>query len=260
MSVKASSWAWDQPVPGTQKLVLLALADYVGRENHSAWPAVSTLADRCGLGKRTVERSLTALADANLIEIVPRPNKSNLYHLVGLTRQIDAPGASERRPRQIDAPRQSDAPVASERRTGSVRATHEPYRNRIGTVHIPEEQVEEIYNAYPRKVNRPAALAAIGKALKREAAKKDLGMTPNALLEKTRLWATACQQRIAAEPDAAKYVKHPATWFNQQCYLEPATEWGIKPKAKTLEAKLNDEVICAGERELAETRKLIESL
>jgi hypothetical protein len=117
-----------------------------------------------------------------------------------------------------------------------------------------------LYTAYPRKVGKPAALASIRKAIKREAAKADLGMTPAALLAKTRLWATACDQRTAEEPDSAKYIKHAATWFNQQCYLEPAAEWGIKAKPKSLSSKLNDEVLRASNRDLERTRKLLESL
>ena len=204
------------------------------------------------MSKRTVIRSLGSLEKAKLLVIEARPNKSNLYKLQGC---------------QIDRGCQRVTSVVSESHLRGDRESPKPVRNQLVTSNTTpkdsgesSKQAEDIYSAYPRKVSKPAALTAIRKAIKREAAKKDLGMAPAALLAKTRLWATACQQRIAAEPDAAKYVKHPATWFNQQCYLEPASEWGIKAKPKSLETKLNDELIRASERELEATRKLIESL
>ena len=205
------------------KLVLLAIADYAGRDNNSAWPSGATLAARCGVSRRTVDRSLAVLVKGGFLTIDSRPNKTNLYHLRCVTE------------------------------------SHEPVRNQSLTSKD-DEQVEALYAAYPRKIGKPAALTSIRKALKREAAKADLGMTPAALLAKTRLWATACQQRTAEEPDSAKYIKHPSTWFNQQCYLEPAAEWGIKSKPKSLSSQLNDEVIRASERDLEKTRKLLESL
>ena len=110
-----------------------------------------------------------------------------------------------------------------------------------------EKLVEAIYDAYPRKVGKPAALTAIRKTLKREAAKKDLGMSPKALLEKTKLWATAVEQRLAAEPESRKFIKHPATWFNAQCYLEDTAEWGIKPnnEQKRRNREINQTVAAA---------------
>ena len=34
MSLKASAWAWEQDVQGMHKLVLLAIADFAGRDNN----------------------------------------------------------------------------------------------------------------------------------------------------------------------------------------------------------------------------------
>ena len=87
MSLKASAWAWEQDVQGMHKLVLLAIADFAGRDNNSAWPSIDTLANRCGVSKRTVIRSLGSLEKAKLLVIEARPNKSNLYKLQGC--QID---------------------------------------------------------------------------------------------------------------------------------------------------------------------------
>lgn len=252
MSLKASAWAWEQPVGGMPKLVLLAIADYAGRDNDSAWPSVGTLADRCGVGRSTVIRALKTLSDAKLVTCENRPNRTNLYrlpvgHSVGY---------------QSDTGCQSDTTVVSERHHHGIRETppwyqsdtltsKEPVKNQSMNPAIGEQEeeklVEAIYDAYPRKVGKPAALAAIRKTLKREASKKDLGMSPKALLEKTKLWATAVEQRLAAEPESRKFIKHPATWFNQQCYLEDTAEWGIKPnnEQKRRNREINQAVAAA---------------
>ena len=234
MSLKASAWAWEAKVKGLQKLVLLAIADYAGRENNSAWPSVSTLAERCGISRMSAIRAIRELQDAKLIEVETRTNRTNLYRLP----------VADSRGYQSDTGFQRDSRGVSESDHGSTTqlppqyhsdtlTSKEPVKNQSRTSKVDDEQAEAIYEVYPRKVGRPNALKAIKSALKREAVKKEHGMSLNALVQKTKLWASACEQKIAADPEAAKYIKHPATWFNQQCYLEPATEWGIKPKSKT---------------------------
>jgi len=223
MSLKASAWAWDMPVNGLTKLVLLAIADYAGRENASAWPSLDTLATRCGISRATAVRAVRELQDKKLLEVESRANRTNLYRLP----LADPEGY------HTDTPCHTEPTVVSHRASGRLTVTPKPVKNQLRTSHIPESEVESIYEAYPRKVGRPNALKAIRKALKLESAKKEHGLSSKAFLEKTKLWATACEQRIAKDPEAAQYIKHPATWFNQQCYLEPATEWGIKAASKT---------------------------
>jgi len=223
MSLKASAWAWDMPVNGLTKLVLLAIADYAGRDNDSAWPSMDTLATRCGISRMTAVRAIRELQDKKLLEVESRANRTNLYRLP----VADPEGYHS------DRGYHTDTTVVPHRYSGSTTQIPKPVTNQLRTSHIPESEVEAIYDAYPRKVGRPNALKAIRKALKLESAKKEHGLSSKAFLEKTKLWATACEQRIAKDPEAAQYIKHPATWFNQQCYLEPTSEWGIKAAAKT---------------------------
>ncbi len=65
------TWAWRQPLTSTQRFVLLALAD-AADDNGACWPSVSTLADRCVMSTRTVQRALQDLIAANLIHSDPR--------------------------------------------------------------------------------------------------------------------------------------------------------------------------------------------
>ena len=69
---------------------------------------------------------------------------------------------------------------------------------------------EEIYQCYPRKVAKTAALTAIRKALKDQ--------DPEWL--KARVIAYA-KERATEDP---KFTPHPATWFNQGRYLDEKDE------------------------------------
>lgn len=65
---------------GSHRLVLLFLADYAN-EAGECWPGVATIADRCKLGERYVQRILGDLTAAGEIEVVTRPGRSNVYRL-----------------------------------------------------------------------------------------------------------------------------------------------------------------------------------
>lgn len=86
--------------------------------------------------------------------------------------------------------------------------------------------LDHIYNAYPRKVGRAAALKSIQKALHRVA--KD-GYTVEQSVE-FLLDRVAC---FAASPAGQKgqYTPHPATWFNQDRFLDDEQEWLVKDRS-----------------------------
>lgn len=261
MSLKASAWAWEAKVKGLQKLVLLAIADYAGRENNSAWPSVSTLAERCGISRMSAIRAIRELQDAKLLEVETRSNRTNLYRL-----PVGESGGY-----QSDTGYQRVTTVVSESDHGSTTqlppqyhsdtlTSKEPVKNQSRTSKVDDDQAKALYDAYPRKAARPNALKAIKSALKREAAKKEHGMSYQALVEKTKLWATACQQKIAADPESVKYIKHAATWFNQQCYHEDTAEWGIEPKRRSQQDRETDAYLKQIERETAADLAAIQNL
>lgn len=81
---------------------------------------------------------------------------------------------------------------------------------------------EAIYEAYPRKVGRKAAIDAINRAIERHKAEE--GTTPATpyLLDRTTAFAAA----VAGWPaDERNFVPHPATWFNQGRYDDDPKEW-----------------------------------
>lgn len=73
-------------------------------------------------------------------------------------------------------------------------------------------QLELIYDAYPKKVGRPDAFKAI---------KKALGVvTYDYLLEKTKLYADLVR-KSGVDP---KYIPHPSTWYNQDRFNDNIEE------------------------------------
>jgi hypothetical protein len=72
-------------------------------------------------------------------------------------------------------------------------------------------QAEIIYEAYPRKVARPAAIQAIRRALQ--------GRNFDWLLWRVQKYAEC------VEGSSKKFVPHPATWFNQARYDDDPKEW-----------------------------------
>ena len=61
MSVRAITWAWDQQVNKTEKLILLALADHANDEDACCWPSLSFLAKKTCCSRATVVRSINSL-------------------------------------------------------------------------------------------------------------------------------------------------------------------------------------------------------
>ena len=82
----------------------------------------------------------------------------------------------------------------------------------------------QIYDAYPRKVNRPDAIRAIEKALEFQGR----FWAPEFVLERTQAYAAA----VASWPADFRYtrggadtVPHPATWFNGHRFADDEAGW-----------------------------------
>ena len=100
MSIAAMNWAWGLSLSPVQKLVLMALADAADDEG-VCWPSVATLARKSCVSKRTVQRTLQALIDAELLHAEARfrgdhSRSSNRYRLAmeggdNLSRAPDSP-------------------------------------------------------------------------------------------------------------------------------------------------------------------------
>lgn len=79
-------------------------------------------------------------------------------------------------------------------------------------------QAEHIYDFYPKKVAKPAALRAILKQLKKYNA--------DDLLEQTKRFAELWKD---ATKDQIQFLPHPATWYNQERFMDQIDIQGPKP-------------------------------
>jgi len=78
--------------------------------------------------------------------------------------------------------------------------------------------ITDIYNLYPRKVGRKAALAKIVKAIQD-------GASPERLMAAVKKYADAVSRWPSRD---LKYVPHPSTWFHQARYDDDPAEWERK--------------------------------
>ncbi|HEX2972656.1 MAG TPA: hypothetical protein VHP11_10005 [Tepidisphaeraceae bacterium] len=109
------------------------------------------------------------------------------------------------------------------------------------------EDMQRIYDAYPRKVGKAAALKAIAKAL------AIIKTRPNKPADPVR-WLLERVESFAKSPagQQGKYTPHPATWFNQGRYDDDSNEWNSN-NAKTA---ANQHPSNATGREFAEDLRL----
>ena len=75
----SAAWAQDG-LSSNQKLVLLGLANWCNSQSQTAWPSISTLAKRCSLTTRSVQRIIKQLQELGLISVEQRNSTSNVYH------------------------------------------------------------------------------------------------------------------------------------------------------------------------------------
>lgn len=86
------------------------------------------------------------------------------------------------------------------------------------TVNLQESAVQ-IYQAYPRKISRPAALKEIKAAIKRMQSRDAEADAAAFLLERTRLFAAS------PAGNQGRYTPYPANWFDKERYLDDEKEW-----------------------------------
>ena len=70
----AMNWAWQQRLPPTPKLILMALAD-AANDAGVCWPSIPTVASKCCVSIRTVRRVMKMLGERRLMLSEPRYRK-----------------------------------------------------------------------------------------------------------------------------------------------------------------------------------------
>jgi hypothetical protein len=207
MSVHVSSNVWRScPQKHDRLLLMLALADYSNDEG-VCWPSLKSLAGRIRGTRRGVQRMLDALIADGEVELVEM-------------------GGGRGQPSRYLLERYSEGGVLTDFRKGDPERTKGDPQATKGAIDlgqsVPERQnhqrtptleaeVVNIYEAYPLKKGRPAALRAIRAALKK--------IDTDTLLARTQAFAKARNGDLA-------YCPNPATWFNQERFNDDPSTWG----------------------------------
>lgn len=129
MSVRVMSWVWDHSqAGGTDRLVLLAIADSADHDGTNAWPSVATIARKCQVSERTVQRSIRALVDLGELRVQAQAGgtgkmrddrRPNLY-------TVPMDGVTERRPEEPDGVTPSTERGDTQRANGATPLSPNP--------------------------------------------------------------------------------------------------------------------------------------
>jgi hypothetical protein len=209
MSVHVSSNVWRScPQKHDRLLLMIALADYCNDEGY-CWPSQASIAKRIRGTERGVVRMLDELIAEGEIEVHRKGGSGRGDTTVYLLARYSEGGLcttfglAAHRSKKDDPEAKKGTPAPG---TGAVERKNHHSNGSAG------EHVVNIYDAYPRKIGRPAALKAIAKALKT--------MDPARLLELTQKYAAA-----VAGTDQ-QYIPYPQKWFNQERYNDDPKTWG----------------------------------
>jgi hypothetical protein len=182
------------------KFVLLALADYAD-EDDKCFPSSKTLATKCCLHKRTVQKAIVRLEEAGYITKEERVRKdgscSSNHYVVSLSRLGDGPQPP------------CSAPEPTAFLNQSVNQPEEPTKKIIET-----SPFDVFWADYPKKKGKGAARAAYARALKKTTS------------------VTIMSGLLKSDIQTAKdiqFVPHPATWLNQECWDDEDTKETLKP-------------------------------
>jgi uncharacterized protein YdaU (DUF1376 family) len=195
----------------------------LSREQKGAY--VDLLCEQADMGHLSIEDIKSCLGeDFNLWESIKKkfvPDESNLFYNVRLDEELKKRRAfSESRRKNIQKRYESstsvDTSVVTKDDTNELHMENEN-RNRNKDVFINSgeedckekisDKAEKIYEAYPRKVGRKAAIDKIAKALK--------NMDFEILMGKVNEYAASVKDK------EIRFIPHPATWFYQERYKDP---------------------------------------
>lgn len=84
MSIKIMTRVFDSDLPTTEKMVLLAMADYASDNGDSIFPSIETLSRKTSLSERAVQNTIKSLIEKNYLILLKKGggrNKTNLYKI-----------------------------------------------------------------------------------------------------------------------------------------------------------------------------------
>lgn len=202
---------------GTDLLMLVVLADYSDDEGDS-FPSVASLARKCRMTLRNAQYILAALQASGELQVMKNegPKGCNRY-------RINLGALPVVAPMKPTAPLKAASgvkPVSRGDEAGFAKGVKpiapEPSLNRQRTVRSnagcsagTSDLFERFYAAYPRKVGRPGAQKAFAKC----------EPTPE-LVDQMLVAITAQAKALNWSKERLQYVPHPATWLNNERWLD----------------------------------------
>ena len=80
MSIRYTNAVWKTNLNQTEKIIMLALADYAN-ESGECFPSIQALEKKCSVSDRTIQRTIVKLIQKNLLKILKRNARSSIYFL-----------------------------------------------------------------------------------------------------------------------------------------------------------------------------------
>lgn len=190
MSIRVMSAVWAIALPDSEKLVMLALADWSDDAGY-CWPSVAKLAAKCSKSERTIQGALRSLESKGHLTRDQRPGYGCKYTVHP---RSDCTPAAIAPPQPLPLTPAAVAPNTS-RHTTTLEAKASKANGRTS-------DFDAFWEAYPRKVGKLAALTA-WKRLKPPLAE----------------CVAAIARYRQAKPADIDFC-HPATWLNQGRWMD----------------------------------------
>lgn len=247
MSYRATNWAYELPLKGSAKPVLVALAD-LADESDSCFPGQARLSEMTGLSERTVRRALERLDEWGLIERQARHDSrgyrtSDRYVLsVGYQPDTLTTGQDDHRSLCHDLPDTVSTPTGHSDR--AIEPLVEPLVEPSDTSPEPvapapdpvEELFDRLWDLWPsrRRGTRKKSGASFRTALKAVGGRRKAAVIFDAAERHAGVWGSW------PESDK-KFIPEMTTWLNQERWtgVDPEPRGNVTPIRR--EIPKNDE-------------------
>lgn len=221
----------DTDLTAAQRIVVVAVVVAADNRTGIAWESYRHLGTTYGLSSSTIAQvlgpALSTGPAAKYVEVAGHGRQGSRSFRVKAA-EVRSPLQSEAQPSAEGFAEQSAA-LPSTKRSASDREdiltltadpTSGPNKLRSGVTRWTETDVERVYQAYPRKVGRKAAIQSIFNALNAIAGRDNPPLDPVAwLLGRVEVFAKA------RAGEDSQFTPYPRTWFSQGRYDDDAKEW-----------------------------------
>lgn len=221
MSINLMSRVWKLPMPTTQKMVLLIMCDYGNDDGLSVYPSIRKVAERASLSERHAQRVVHSLINEGWISVIGNANGG----APGTTRnyQINVQKLDETGDIGVTGDKMSRVTwasplrVTSDTQTGDMGVTlpiiypsieppmQQPQKKKSRRLESYNDEFENFWKLYPKKIDKSDAHKAYIKAIKTGASHDHLASRAESF--------SKYNERAATEQ---KYIPAAATWINKK--------------------------------------------